>query len=65
MDGAASTADEKCPATSLPVQDDWRLWSDLLKRSLRALDALRRFGKVEKIGKGRRIRWRATGVKPA
>jgi hypothetical protein len=32
---------------------DPRLRSDLLKRNLRALDALRRLGKVEKIGSRR------------
>lgn len=37
---------------------DQRLRSDLLKRCLRALDALRRRGTVQKIGKGRGVRWR-------
>jgi hypothetical protein len=37
---------------------DQRLRSDLIKRTLRALDALRRLGKVEKIGKGRGVRWK-------
>ena len=33
---------------------DQRLRSDLMKRILRSLDALRRIGKVERIGKGAR-----------
>src|SRR4051794_33332868 len=42
---------------SLDPDHDQALRSDLLKRGLRALDALRREGRVEKIGKGRGVRW--------
>jgi hypothetical protein len=42
----------------LDAEGDRRLRTDLLKRTLRALDALRRRGSVEKIGRGRGVRWR-------
>src|SRR5215208_5281077 len=42
----------------LDADGDHRLRSDLLKRTLRALDALRRLGRIEKIGAGRGVRWR-------
>jgi hypothetical protein len=42
---------------SLDPDRNQRLRSDLLKRALRALDALVRCGRVEKIGKGQGVRW--------
>jgi hypothetical protein len=44
----------------LNAEGDRRLRSDFLKRVLRALDALRRRGTVEKIGMGRGVKWKLT-----
>jgi hypothetical protein len=48
----------------LDAEGDRRLRSDLLKRALRALDALRRLGRVEKIGQGRGVQWRLASAVP-
>jgi hypothetical protein len=56
------TAEEIALATmrdkGLDPDEDRRLRSDFIKRTLRALDALRRNGSVEKIGNGRGVRWK-------
>ena len=60
-DGSAITAESVVMRLmrdrSLDPHGDKHLRSDLLKRALRALDALRRCGRVQKIGKGRGVRW--------
>jgi len=61
-DGAAITAEAVVTALMREKAldpDDQRLRSDLLKRCLRALDALRRKGIIEKVGKGRGVKWKA------
>jgi hypothetical protein len=63
-DGAVITAEsvvvQMMRDKGLDAEGDQRLRSDLLKRTLRALDALRRLGRVQKIGKSRGVRWKAT-----
>jgi hypothetical protein len=46
----------------LDAERDRRLRSDFVKRVLRALDALRRRGTVEKIGSSRGERWKLAGA---